>query len=86
MLSVSSNRDESGLSNVLCASRSNDLRDQSVTPGVATGIAHVIDEGGARWDDGHVKKQPDWSYDDEWSGKVPADVMADRRGPDADDY
>jgi NADH-quinone oxidoreductase subunit F len=45
-----------------------------------------IDDGGARWDDGHVRKQPDWSYDAEWSGKVPADVMADRRGPDADDY
>jgi NADH-quinone oxidoreductase subunit F len=45
-----------------------------------------LDEGGARWDDGHVNKQPDWSYDDEWSGKVPADLLADRRGPDADDY
>jgi hypothetical protein len=45
-----------------------------------------LDDGGARGDDGHVRKQPDWSYDAEWSGKVPADVMADRRGPDADDY
>jgi NADH:ubiquinone oxidoreductase subunit F (NADH-binding) len=45
-----------------------------------------IDEGGARWDDDHVRKQPDWSYDAEWSGKVPADLMTDRRGPDADDY
>jgi NADH:ubiquinone oxidoreductase subunit F (NADH-binding) len=45
-----------------------------------------IDDGGARWDDGHVRKQPDWSYDAEWSGKVPADLLADRRGPDADDY
>jgi len=45
-----------------------------------------LDDGGARWDEGHVRKQPDWTYDAEWSGKVPADVMADRRGPDADDY
>jgi NADH:ubiquinone oxidoreductase subunit F (NADH-binding) len=45
-----------------------------------------LDDGTARWDEGHVRKQPDWSYDAEWSGKVPADVMADRRGPDADDY
>jgi len=45
-----------------------------------------LDDGGARWDDGHVRKQPDWSYDAEWSGKVPADLLADRRGPDAHDY
>jgi NADH:ubiquinone oxidoreductase subunit F (NADH-binding) len=45
-----------------------------------------IDDGVARWADDDVDKQPDWSYDDEWSGKVPADLMADRRSPDADDY
>ncbi len=45
-----------------------------------------IDDGVARWADNHVRKQPDWSYDESWSGKVPADLMADRRGPDAEDY
>jgi hypothetical protein len=45
-----------------------------------------IDGDEAVVDERHRAKQPDWSYDAEWSGKVPADVMADRRGPDADDY
>ena len=45
-----------------------------------------LDDGVARWDDEHLRKQPDWSYDAEWSGKVPADLLADRRGPDANDY
>ena len=30
-----------------------------------------IDDGVARWDERHVRKQPDWTYDEEWSGKVP---------------
>ena len=45
-----------------------------------------IDDGVARWDDDYGRRQPDWSHDEEWSGKTPADLFADRRGPDAESY
>ena len=45
MLSVSSNRNASGLSNSLTASRSNGLRDHSDRPGALQGMAQVIDCG-----------------------------------------
>ncbi|HEX3621348.1 MAG TPA: NADH-ubiquinone oxidoreductase-F iron-sulfur binding region domain-containing protein, partial [Acidimicrobiales bacterium] len=32
-----------------------------------------IDDGTAVWDERHREKQPDWSYDEEYSGKVPAE-------------
>jgi NADH-quinone oxidoreductase subunit F len=33
----------------------------------------------AVWDERHREKQPDWSYADEWSGKVPAELFGDHR-------
>ncbi len=54
--------------------------DHSAEPVGALTITELreIDESGvARWDEDHVRKQPDWSYDEEWSGKVPADLLAD---------
>ena len=53
-----------------------------VGPFVVTELREIDDEGVARWDEDHVRKQPDWSYDDEWSGKVPADLLVDQRAPD----
>ena len=53
-----------------------------VGPFVVTELRDIDDEGVARWDEDHVRKQPDWSYDDEWSGKVPADLLVDPRAPD----
>jgi NADH:ubiquinone oxidoreductase subunit F (NADH-binding) len=38
-----------------------------------------IEEGVARWDDRHREKQPDWTYDAEWSGSSPADLDTDHR-------
>ncbi|MGH9126555.1 MAG: NADH-ubiquinone oxidoreductase-F iron-sulfur binding region domain-containing protein [Acidimicrobiales bacterium] len=35
----------------------------------------------AVWDERHRRKQPDWSYDEEWSGKVPAEKYGDHRHP-----
>jgi hypothetical protein len=46
-------------------------------------VEGAVRRSGNRW---QAVPGSDWSYDAEWSGKVPADVMADRRGPDADDY
>ena len=28
----------------------------------------------------HLRKQPDWSYGDGWSGKAPADLIDERAG------
>ena len=38
-------------------------------------IAPIVDleDGAAVLDDGHAAKQPDWTYDDEYSGQSPAD-------------
>lgn len=38
-----------------------------------------ISEATAVWDEGHRLKQPDWSYDDEWSGKAPVERFAEHR-------
>lgn len=38
-----------------------------------------IDAGVATWDERHADKQPDWSYDTTWSGRVPADLFGDHR-------
>lgn len=38
-----------------------------------------VHEGVAVYDARHSTKQPDWSYDAEWSGKVPAELYADHR-------
>ncbi len=41
----------------------------------------AIGGDGAVWDERHRAKQPDWSYTDEWSGKVPAELYGDHRRP-----
>jgi NADH:ubiquinone oxidoreductase subunit F (NADH-binding) len=48
-------------------------------------IAELVDiEGGrATWDERHREKQPDWSYDPEPSGKVPAERFGEHRAPEA---
>ncbi len=48
-------------------------------------IAELVDiEGGrATWDERHREKQPDWSYDAEDSGQVPAERFGDHRAPGA---
>jgi NADH-quinone oxidoreductase subunit F len=51
-------------------------------PALITELREIDDEGVARWDPDFARKQPDWTYDDEWSGKVPADLEADHRRPD----
>jgi NADH-quinone oxidoreductase subunit F len=51
-------------------------------PALVTELRGIDDEGVARWDPGFLDKQPDWTYDEEWSGKVPADLQADHRRPD----
>ena len=38
-----------------------------------------IDDGQATLDEEHRDKQPDWSFDEEYSGKSPADLFADHR-------
>ncbi len=53
-----------------------------VAPGTApTLVAELldIDEGVAVWDERHRDKQPDWSYDTEWSGKAPVERFAEHR-------
>jgi NADH:ubiquinone oxidoreductase subunit F (NADH-binding) len=40
-----------------------------------------IDDGTAVLDEHHRDKQPDWSYDAVWSGKVPAEELDDHRLP-----
>ena len=48
-------------------------------------IAELLDIDGdvAAWDERHREKQPDWSYDEEYSGKVPAERFGEHRAPDA---
>jgi len=48
-------------------------------------IAELVDIDGGRaiWDERHREKQPDWSYDAEYSGKVPAERFGDHRAPEA---
>ena len=47
-------------------------------------IAELLDLGGdhADWDERFRGKQPDWSYDDTWDGKWPAEEETDARAPD----
>jgi NADH:ubiquinone oxidoreductase subunit F (NADH-binding) len=44
-------------------------------------IAELVDiaDGVAVWDERHRDKQPDWSYDEEYSGKVPAERFGEHR-------
>jgi len=41
-----------------------------------------LDDGRPVLDDRFLQKQPDWTYDEEWSGKAPADRFADHRAPE----
>ena len=47
-------------------------------------IAELVDIEGDRatWDERHREKQPDWSYDEEYSGKVPAERYGEHRAPE----
>jgi NADH-quinone oxidoreductase subunit F len=51
-------------------------------PALITELREIDADGVARWDPGFLDKKPDWTYDAEWSGKVPADLQADHRRPD----
>jgi NADH:ubiquinone oxidoreductase subunit F (NADH-binding) len=44
-------------------------------------IAELEDIAGdeAVWDERHRRKQPDWTYTEQWSGKVPAELFGDHR-------
>jgi NADH:ubiquinone oxidoreductase subunit F (NADH-binding) len=44
-------------------------------------IAELEDISGdeAVWDERHRRKQPDWTYTERWSGKVPAELFGDHR-------
>jgi NADH:ubiquinone oxidoreductase subunit F (NADH-binding) len=46
-------------------------------------IAELVDIAGgvATWDERHRDKQPDWSYDEEDSGQVPAERYGEHRAP-----
>ena len=46
-------------------------------------LVDIDDEGHATWDERHREKQPDWSYDEEYSGKVPAERFGEHRAPQA---
>ncbi len=54
--------------------------------GTATGVTPAliaelvdVDGGQATWDERHREKQPDWTYDAEYSGKVPAERYGEHR-------
>jgi hypothetical protein len=63
---------------------------QVVVGSVLTGFASEVDahlSGRAEgdepvWDERHVDKQPDWSYDAEYSGQFPADRFDEHRAPE----
>jgi len=46
-------------------------------------IAELVDIAGDRavWDERHREKQPDWTYDEEYSGQVPAERYGEHRAP-----
>ncbi len=48
-------------------------------------VAELVDiaEDHATWDERHREKQPDWSYDEEYSGKVPAERFGEHRARQA---
>jgi NADH:ubiquinone oxidoreductase subunit F (NADH-binding) len=48
-------------------------------------VAELLDITGgvAVWDERHREKQPDWTYDAEYSGQAPADRMGDHRAPES---
>ena len=44
-------------------------------------VAELVDivDGQAVWDEHHLAKQPDWTYNAEWSGSTPVDLAVDHR-------
>lgn len=48
-------------------------------------IAELLDIEGDEpvWDERHLEKQPDWSYDEVFSGQFPADKFDEHRAPEA---
>jgi hypothetical protein len=48
-------------------------------------VAELVDiaDGKATFDARHLEKQPDWTFDAEYSGKSPADRFAEHRDHDA---
>ncbi|HEX2046309.1 MAG TPA: NADH-ubiquinone oxidoreductase-F iron-sulfur binding region domain-containing protein [Acidimicrobiales bacterium] len=48
-------------------------------------VAELVDiaEDHAIWDERHRQKQPDWSYDTQYSGKAPAQRFGEHRAPQA---
>jgi NADH-quinone oxidoreductase subunit F len=53
----------------------------TVQPLLVTEIAELAD-GEVTLDVRRAAKQPDWSYDDDWSGSFPADLLGDQREAD----
>jgi NADH-quinone oxidoreductase subunit F len=53
----------------------------TVQPLLVTEIAELAD-GEATLDVRRAAKQPDWTYDDDWSGSYPADLLGDHRQAD----
>lgn len=50
----------------------------AVEPALVAELESIVD-GAAVWDERHRSKQPDWTYDESWSGKVPAELYGDHR-------
>jgi NADH:ubiquinone oxidoreductase subunit F (NADH-binding) len=58
-----------------------DGRARGVDAELIAELVDIDDEGRALWDERHRQKQPDWSYDDEYSGQVPAERYGEHRAP-----
>jgi NADH:ubiquinone oxidoreductase subunit F (NADH-binding) len=50
----------------------------AVEPTLVAELRDIVDET-AVWDERHREKQPDWSYDPEWSGAAPVERFAEHR-------
>jgi NADH:ubiquinone oxidoreductase subunit F (NADH-binding) len=51
-------------------------------------IAPIVDivDGVARLDEAHLRKQPDWTFNEHDSGQSPADRLDEHRSPESEDY
>jgi len=49
-----------------------------VEPLLVSELVDIVD-GQAVWDERHLDKQPDWTYDADWSGATPVDLTVDHR-------
>jgi len=52
----------------------------AVEPELVAELVDIADDH-ATWDERHREKQPDWTYDEEWSGKVPSELYGEHRAP-----